>query len=285
MKKEDQEELLSISPTRLTQLVIRVEARMMLASIIYLPRTFEDVRSDQFEFMAKGYFVQTLSKQWLEEVPRRIRMWKNVINEFKNEFNGNQRYYAVCKKLKAVEEYGPEDYDLDEEGELLWADGSKIPDRNLESSTVLNDLYMNECRDIIQDFIPDDISHICSDVCADASMDFRDIFAGITEHIPDSYTFDGHGNIHKVTFEEHEMMKAVRGANAVELTDVLVLLAETMCRMCGRLHSWLRQKTVNDDITKEINTFLDDCEKIENLELTETDVIQDYFKKQENNYA
>lgn len=282
MKKETQEELLRLSPTPLTQFIIRIEARMLTAGIVYTPRTFEDVRSEQFRFMAEGYFIHTLSKQWLEEVPRRIRMWKNIINEFKTEFGGNSRYYAVCKKLESVKEYGPEDYDLDENGKLLWDDGSKIPDRNLGSSTVLNDLYFAQCRDIIQDFITSDAMHICSDVRADAALDFRDIFAGITNHIPDSYTFDGYGNIHKVTFEEHEMMKAVRGANAVELTDVLMLLAENMCRMCARLAGWLETKKVNDDINSELDTFLDDCEKIENLELVSTDVIRDYFEQQKS---
>ena len=283
MKKEEQEKLLTLSPTKLTQFVIRVEARMITAGIIYTPRTFEDVRSEQFEFMAKGYFIHTLSKIWLEEIPRRIRMWKNVINEFKTEFNSSPRFYAVCKKLESVKEYGPEDSDLNENGDMLWEDGSHIPDENLKSSMIFNDLYYDGCRDIIQDFIPSDVIHICSDIQADAAFDFRDIFAGITKHIPDSYTFDEDGNAHKVTFEEHEMMKAVNGANAIRFSDVLRLLAENMCRMCVKLSRWLEEKTLDDDINSELDTFLDDCKKIEDLELAETSVIQDYFKENEKN--
>lgn len=271
---------MGVSPTPLTRFIIRVEARMLTAGIMYEPRTFEDVRSEQFRFMADGYFTLTLGKRWLEEVPRRIRKWKDVIREFKDEFDGNQRYYAVCKKLEAIEEYGPENDDLDENGELLWSDGSHIPDKNLSSSTVLNDLYWNYCRDIIQDFIPADIRHICSNIRADAALDFRDMFTSMGCKVPDSYTFDEDGNAHKVTFEEHEMMKAMNGANAVQMTDVLTLLAENMCRMCVRLSRWLEEKTVNDDINAELDTFLADCEKIEMLDLTETDVIQSYFEQQ-----
>ena len=252
---------------------------MVTAGIVYEPRTFEDVRGDQFRIMADGYFTLTLGKRWLEEVPRRIRQWKDAIREFKNEYNGNQRYYAVCKKLKSVEEYGPEKDDMDEEGELIWTDGSHIPDKNLESSTVLNDLYWNYCRDIVQDFIPSDVVHICSNIRADAALDFRDMFIAMGTKVPDSYTFDEDGNAHKVTFEEHEMMKAVNGANAIEISDVLVMLAENMCRMCARLSNWLEEKTINDDINAELDTFLSDCEKIENLDLCETDVIRPYFEE------
>lgn len=280
MKKETKEELLKLSPTPLTQFIIRVEARMVTAGIVYEPRTFEDVRSDQLHFMAEGYFTLTLGKKWLEEVPRRIRLWKDVICEFKDEFQGNQRYYAVCKKLKSVDDYGPEDNDLNEDGNLLWEDGSKIPDENLKSSTVLNDMYWNYCRDIIQDFIPSDVQHICSNIRADAAIDFRDMFSAMGCQAPDSYTFDEDGNAHKVTFEEHEMMKAVNGANAIEMNDVLLLLAENMCRMCARLAGWLENKTVDDDINPELDTFLDDCLKIEQLDLTETDAIRPYFEEQ-----
>ena len=183
------------------KLMNRFMSSFRTMSIIMTPRTFEDLRQPSGLSMALGYFTNILCVEWLRESSKRLKKWDEIIKNYFCEFNGSWKFYATSKRLDAINEYGGDEDDYDENGEIK-EDG--LTDEELSPYTVLVDLYDPSFRDIIQDFEPGDIYDFISAIKADASLDIREALG--KRDIP-VYSYDKEGDFRKMTSVELDLQK------------------------------------------------------------------------------
>ena len=255
-----------ITKTPLEAFIEKIKKRMTLQKIMSTPRTFEDVRSEFFDETSKAYFIGKLCDDWLEEVPRRINMWIDVIDEYFDEFAGSWEYYATAKRLDYLKEYGPEDDDLDADGNIRK---HNLTHDDLKCHTVFNDLYFFECRDILQDYEPDDINHITRAVMFDTAIDIKKMFQDVAGKSIDTYVVDEEtGEMRKEEFAEYELKKVTNELNAESEADVLYMLGYIIYDMCRQLKAM--ESGMFDDHKIWLAAFRDDCMSVLNMDLENT---------------
>ena len=223
------------SPVEVTceydKLVNKILKSFQTAAIIMQPRTFEDIHDERKSDMALGHFTNILCVEWLKESSMRLRKWTNIINSYITEFNGQWKYYAASKRLEFLKEYSGDDSDYDNDGNIRT---EGLTDEEYKSFTVMNDLYDDGFRDIIQDAIPEDLYHFTATVSADASIDIRDMFGG--KHVP-VYKVDNDGTIREVSVAEQEVDKAVRQVTADDTVTLFTLTFYAIWYICRQLQS------------------------------------------------
>ena len=263
------EENSSISKSTLTRFIERIKKDTTIVRIMCEPRTFEDVRSENFEEMSHSYFKTKLSMMWLDAVPERVDEWISILEDYFAEFGGKWRYYACSKRINFIKELGGDDEDYNEDG-TIKTEG--LTDEMIEFHTVVNQLYHKDSRDILQDMIPEDLSFISAGLLFDASFDMQDMVKAISGKTLPIYTIED-GEIREIGFEEHELNKALDGANAQQRANVLHVLGFVIYDMIN----WAKDLTTRpfDDNRDELLGFLEQCQFIKNMELEKTS----FFKR------
>ena len=252
--------------TPLERFLDKIKHRMTMQKIMSTPRTFEDLRMGHTTEMAEAYYVIKLCDDWVNEIPVRVNLWINVIDEYFGEFQGQWKYYAIAKRLDSIKEYGPGDRDLDENGEIRK---DNLTNYDLKYHTVFNDLYFYELRDILQDFIMEDIAHIQRVVMFDTVVDFKKMFRDVTGKDVDSYNVDSEtGELRKSEFGEYELHKAVDSVDAEDESDVLYMLACIINDMMCKLRK--KEEDVFDNHTEFLQQMREDCVNIINMQLKKT---------------
>jgi hypothetical protein len=254
------------SKTPLELFLDKIKHRMTMQKIMSTPRTFEDLRMGYTTEMAEAYYVIKLCDDWVDEIPVRINLWMNVIDEYFGEFHGQWKYYAIAKRLDSIKEYGPDERDLDEDGEIRK---DNLSNDDLKYHTVFNDLYFYESRDILQDFIMEDIAHIQRAVMFDTVVDFKRMFRDLTGKDVDSYNIDSEtGELRKSEFGEYELHKAADSVDAEDESDVLYMLACIINDMMCKLRK--KEEDMFDNHTEFLQQMREDCVNIINMQLQKT---------------
>ena len=254
------------SKTPLERFLDKIKHRMTMQKIMSTPRTFEDLRMGHTTEMAEAYYVIKLCDDWVNEIPVRVNLWINVIDEYFGEFQGQWKYYAIAKRLDSIKEYGPDERDLDENGEIRK---DNLTNDDLKYHTVFNDLYFYELRDILQDFIMEDIAHIQRAVMFDTVVDFKKMFRDVTGKDVDSYNVDPEtGELRKSEFGEYELHKAADSVDAEDESDVLYMLACIINDMMCKLRK--KEEDMFDNHTEFLQQMREDCVNIINMQLKKT---------------
>lgn len=252
--------------TVLQLFIDKIKKRMTLQKIMSTPRTFEDLHSDFYDEMSKAYYTIKLCDDWLDEVPMRIEKWINVIDEYFDEFIGSWEYYATAKRLDWINQEGAEEEDLDDDGNIRK---HGLTHDDLRFHTIINELYMFECRDIVQDFIPDDINHIVRAVMFDTAIDIKQMFRDVAGKSIDTYVMDEEtGELHLEEFPEYELRKVSNELDAESQSDVLFMLGYIIYDMCRKLEQM--KEHMFEDNKDFLMQFRDDCLHIRKMELEQT---------------
>lgn len=258
---------------RLVTFMKTVRNKMNMARIISRPRTFEDIDSEQFAFMAYEFFKITLCDDYLETLPKRIDEWIKECEEYFNEFAGSWEYYARAKRIDLINEYGGDDGDYNDDGSIK----KDVTLDELSSYSILNELVFNECRDIIQDTNLKHIIHFTSNIKADGMFDMREMMKCIAGHTVPSYHIDEEGNAVENTFADEEIHKAQRQIIADDVCDAFQYIMVAVVKMIEAVNE--QKKTKLQDNNREfIQWFLDNCYAIKNMDLDDITLI---FRKED----
>lgn len=106
------------------------------------------------EFQDERFCAFCRYELWMHSVVHRLEEWVEILNTYFVEFNGSWEYYARSKRSDYIKETGE---DVEEE---------------LESFSVISDLYDKDVRDIVQDTVPDNLNDLCADLIANSQIDF-----------------------------------------------------------------------------------------------------------------
>lgn len=142
---------------------------------------------------------------WMHGVTERLEKWQKVLEEYFTEFHGNWKYYAAYHRLSAIREFGADERDLDEEGNVRR---EGLTDRDLMHYTVLLELYDEGWRDIVQDTTVNDIKNLSADIVACSSLN---LLGGLQKHFGNNIfpaVMQEDGEMRKITMEEYDIRKA-----------------------------------------------------------------------------
>lgn len=257
--------------TLLQKFLARISKRMTVEKIMSTPRTFEDVRGEQFGWMSSTHFIMEICSDWIEKLPRRVDEWIRTIDEYMSEFRGSWEYYACSKRLESIGEYGPDERDLDENGEVRT---SGLTRDDLRCHTVFRDLYLRDIRDVLQDFIPDDMVHFTSSVFADSKLDVKKMLSEMAGKEMDTYIVDRkNGEMRPETFGEHEMNRITDSVRAEDEMKMMALLGHAVYRMCRKLEN-VHEDVEFSDSREFLWEFRQDCLKLRDMRLNEMSVLE-----------
>ena len=232
------------------------------ACIIMTPRTFEDQRRPTGPSMAFGHFTNILCVEWLRESSKRLKKWDETISNYFCEFSGSWKFYAAAKRLDMINEYGADEDDYDENGEIK-KDG--LTDEELSPYTVLHELYDSSFRDIIQDFEPGDAYNFISTMKAEASLDLRDAFG--KRDIP-VYSYDEEGELRKMTSEELDLQKISKEVDAGDLSIIFINACSVLWYICREFERMGKEHNCEDnrDFLHEMQYYV---QQLMNLEMSQ----------------
>lgn len=214
------------------ELFTRIEDKSNLASIFNLvlgkldivrmtsaPTTFEkglrDVRGIEL------FYESCLWELYLHGVVDKLNRWKNVLDEYKTEFESSWKYYASSKRIESINEYGGEDGDYNEDGNIRTLN---LTDKDLEYYTVIRDLVQDDWRDIVQETKPEHLSGLYSALQTQAKISITDIFKDVSGKELNMYKQDVNGEMVKMNIADRALSKASDELKAEDLSNTVLFV-------------------------------------------------------------
>ena len=231
-----------------------------LQRLISTPRYFEDMKSDYLAESLYMFCLSILHEQWLHGVIHKLREWQSTINDYLFEYDGNWRYYACSKRLEMIREFGAEDSDFDDKGELITDNPSN---EMLRWHTVAKGL-ITEGRDIVQDTKPHDLCGLATFLELRAQTNLTDFFK-TTGH-PEIHLYrqeegeNGEMEMVQMSDEDIVLQKALDSVEGNDLFLVVQKVCKAMnvlCDVIGGLNPFSDNKDILCEIGKDIQCLLD----------------------------
>lgn len=264
----------TLSP--LEVLMTRLKKSLMFVKIMSEPISFDILEmkdSSHWKHLAETHFITSMFWKLLDEVPRRITHWQDTCNSYFSEFGGHWKYYASAKRLELIKEFGGDDCDYDESGNLI-RDG--LTDKQLAPYSVFRDLYFMESRDIIQDMNLTALNELVAYIKTDARIDIVDCFRGLTDKNILPYVVDENtGTLRKQTLDEYELSKISKEVAADDISSMTVILFLCIKKMCMYIKNIITSGRDASDCNEEVSRIARNCKLIEQLDLDKVDFIDD----------
>lgn len=266
--------MLQEDKTEFERFIDIVKKKFLLSKIITTPRTFEDLKHDFSNEIATDFYKLKLCSDYLDELPKRITMWISTIDEYLSEFQGKWKYYAHSKRRDLINEFGGDECDYDEDGEIKM----KLTDEELSSYHILNDLIWEECRDIIQDTVPDDVKVLLQYIMVDARIDIHEIIRNINpdKNIP-SYRIED-GQVIENTPNDEVVNKVSRMVDADDICSLFTIVFYIICGIVGYVR-FLKKEKIMDDCVDELKKLKDDLHRLQQFDLDSLDFYIEFAKK------
>lgn len=222
----------------------RIISKISLLRTISLPRTFSDATGELAAFKMQSYYETVLWEKWLHGVFGRLEEWANIINEYFDEYTGNWEYYALCKRLDYINEFGwDEDEDYNTDGTVKT---QGITHEQLKYHTVFSDLYY-DCVDIVQDTKPEDLYPLISTLKATSQISIIDILQQASGKEIESYVLDESESLRPAIFADKVEMKVSGMVEADDLSELVYLIAQKMESLTKQIETIYKSDRVFQD--------------------------------------
>ena len=265
------------NPTMIGKFAAMLKQKMSLMRIASLPRGFDDTHRPEFNTMAQTHYITELCDEYLDKLPGRIEEFITELERYFGEFQGNWKYYAASHRLDMIEEYGADESDYNEDGEIKKTD---LTDDELKPYTIIHELGIDGWRDIIKDTEEQDFYWFLSGVQVDAQMDMSTMIRQLNggKRIP-SYRINDDGEFVENTVEDEDLMRASRMADADSINPVVYTVLYVMRDIYRRLEGVMESPF--EDHRELLNTILEDCYRLRDFHLEDLSCVEKMRKEQE----
>ena len=244
----------------------RIILKLSLLRTMSLPRTFGDATGEWAAFKMQSYYETVLWEKWLHGVFERLEEWANIINEYFDEYSGSWEYYALCKRLDYINQFGSdEDEDYNPDGSIKT---HNITREQLKYHTVFSDLY-HDCVDIVQDTKPADLYSMISTLKANSQISIIDIMEKVSGKKVESYVLDESENLRPATFVDKVEIKVSEMAEAEDLGKLVYSVAQKMESLTKKIEMVYKTDRSFQDNRNLLKTILTDTSLTMHLQLEE----------------
>lgn len=238
------------------------------------PTTFEKAIKDEGEHCADLFYETCLWEMYLHSVISKLHEWEDGLNEYFNEFEGSWRYYASSKRIECIREYGGDEQDYDDEGNIRTMN---LTDKELEVYTIINDLMHDDWKDIVQETKPEHLNGLCAALQTQAKISITDILKNISGAEIDSYKTDEVGNMVRMTFADKVLMKASDENKADDLSVVILFVCNSIQIIIEKIKSLSR---FNDN-KNELSSMYKDIGFLLSMDFRSMGILNDFLRKKD----
>lgn len=237
----------------------RILMNLSLLRSMSIPRTFGDAMGELAAFKMQSFYETVLWEKWLHGVFERLNEWENIIYDYFDEYSGSWEYYALSKRLDAINEYGSDDdEDYNSDGSIKTHD---ISHEQLKYHTVFSDLY-HDCVDIVQDTKPDNLYSLISTLKANSQISIIDILQQVSGNPGKSYILDESENLRPATFADKVEIKVSEMVKADDLSNLVYLIAQKMESLTAKIEAIYRSDRIYQDNHDLLRSFLNEIVSI-----------------------
>ena len=222
----------------------KVLNRMSLAKAATSPKSFRDFEVKELRDAPVRYCECLLWERWLHESVARLREWVEKTDEFMGEFEGMWRYYACAKRIESIKDGCGDESDYDKDGNIIT---EGLSDDQLEGFTIIDALYYEDWKDIVQETTPYDFAGLSAALQLEATISVADMLRTMGKEVY-SYRKNEDGEMVKNTREDEELLKVSRSVESSDIMTVVNIVASIIYSICEKL--------------KNANKFEDDLELI-----------------------
>ena len=216
-------------------------------------------------FKMQSYYETVLWEKWLHGVFKRLEEWKNIINEYFDEYAVSWEYYALSKRLDFINEFGSdedEDYNLD--GTIKTYG---LTHEQLKYHTVFSDLY-HDSIDIVQDTKLEDLYPLISTLNANSKISIIDILQKVSGKQIESYILDESEHLRPASFADKVKMKVSGMAEADDLSKLVYWIAQKMEVLTAMIETIFRSDRIYQNNHDLLRAVLSNIASIMNLKFS-----------------
>lgn len=200
--------------------------KLGIVRMITSPSTFERMSEDADQHCIDLFYESCLWEMYLHGVISKLHGWQAAIDKYLKEFEGSWKYYASYKRIESIKEYGGEDGDYDDNGNIRIVN---LSDKDLEHYTIIGDLIQNDWRDIVQETKPEHLDGLLAALQTQGEISITDIVAKITGQEIPVYREDEKGKMVEMSFADKALLRISNKSSAEELA-IIILFACTSIR-------------------------------------------------------
>lgn len=191
-----------------------------------MPATIGSVlKMDAKELDRAALFYQTCAwDQWFTQLTKKLEYWIEKIDTYMTEFEGKWRYFAVADRLESIKDFGGDDDDYDNEGNI-WV---QVSDEKLEPYSILSYLYQEDRIDIVLQTEPKDLEEMFKVMIKYEQCSITKNFKKIFGQELSMYKQDENGNMVSMSAEEIAMFDVERQYDAAERAFFLHIIARAV---------------------------------------------------------
>lgn len=225
-----------------------IQSDIMLFRLVSAPVTFSGMKeTDSTDY--RMFYLSCLFDKWMTEVVERLRTWVAKTDLYFSEFEGSWKYYASAGRLECINDGLAEEEDYDENGDIIT---EGVSEDRLAHFSIVDDLYYDDWRDIVQDTKPSDLSWLQASLQLQAETDISAMMKSILGFDMPMYksVTDDDGNVSMVQMskEEMDLHRISEGVNADDDYAFILVLCQSMQLVCDKLKAMDRKS----DNTKEL---------------------------------
>lgn len=248
-----------------------VMQKLDIIRITSAPKTFTGIHSCEGDNM-RLFYETCLWEMWMHEVVIKLHGWIYTLDEYFGEFGGSWKYYACCKRLEAIKEYGGNKSDYNDDGSVKT---ENLSDAEIESNTVIRDLVSDDWRDIVFDTTTDDLGTLISCLYGQAKFSLGDALKKCFGKEPTTYKQDENGNMVPMTFADKELRKASERYDAELFASNIYMAGFCLQRMV----SMIKRLNPFTDNKNELEIFRRDAQCLLNLKICELSFAEELDKE------
>jgi len=125
------------------------ELNFHFATLTPLLNTYSIYYDEWFENrekMAANYYELVLALNYFHEMVEKLAKWRTKAVEYNTEYNGSWSYYARCKRIDSIKEFGGDEDDYNDDGTIK----TKVPMKMLQYYTLIYELSGDNRLSIFQ---------------------------------------------------------------------------------------------------------------------------------------
>lgn len=202
--------------------------RVMLAPARTFSRNYKSVPYGYPSSTAFAFYEFCLLEEYFKSVIDHLAKWSSYAEQYNGEFAGRWRYYAASDRLESINEYGGEDDDYDDDGNVLL----DVTDSKLKSYSLVN--QMRDYNDIFLTSKPSDWLLIYNALHVQSEMSIFKIFEHMGTPIH-SHRMEN-GEMVQNTWADERLHEAVTQSNCDMLAAVLFSVATAVSLLAKRVN-------------------------------------------------
>lgn len=222
------------------------------------PTTFK--RNKDNSFANTTYCTCLIFEEYARQIISKLHNTISVITEYEAEFSSSWKFYAMSKRIDAINQYGGEEYDYDENGDVIK---EGLTDEQLSCYSVISELYLDDWQNLAQETTPTDLVVIACMLNTSASITITDMFEQVCGKTILPSKMNSDGEMVEMTREDVELGKVLKQVDASDLSQMLFLVCGFMQYVFHKINV-LPKNADNKEELKEIKGI---CQAILNLEI------------------